>query len=142
MLLSFFLLCLALLCCVAPPLSPHTQHPQLDSWSVGALAYDVLCGRAPFAAHEDIPREEEKHAILHEVCGCVQHQALLHTMRQTGRHGYAREACTMCVGGGGGGRDQGRRESQGGWWCVRVCGGGWGGGSIRKEGGGWCSSRG
>jgi hypothetical protein len=41
---------------------------QLDSWSVGALAYDVLCGRAPFAVHEDIPREEEKHAILHEVC--------------------------------------------------------------------------
>jgi serine/threonine protein kinase len=40
---------------------------QLDSWSVGALAYDVLCGRAPFAVHEDIPREEEKHSILHEV---------------------------------------------------------------------------
>lgn len=40
---------------------------QLDSWSVGALAYDVLCGRAPFAAHEDSPREEEKHAILNEV---------------------------------------------------------------------------
>lgn len=42
---------------------------QLDSWSVGALAYDVLCGRAPFAAHEDSPREEEKHAILNEVGG-------------------------------------------------------------------------
>lgn len=48
-----------LLCC----------HPavQLDSWSVGALAYDVLCGRPPFAAHEDIPREDERRAILQEV---------------------------------------------------------------------------
>jgi mitogen-activated protein kinase kinase kinase len=37
---------------------------QLDSWSVGALAYDVLCGRAPFAVHENITRESEKYAIL------------------------------------------------------------------------------
>lgn len=40
---------------------------QLDSWSVGALAYDVLCGRAPFAEHEHIAREEEKKNILHKV---------------------------------------------------------------------------
>ncbi len=37
---------------------------QLDSWSVGALAYDVLCGRAPFAEYDDIPREVEREAIL------------------------------------------------------------------------------
>ena len=45
---------------------PHVLHLvlQLDSWSVGALAYDVLCGRAPFAIHEHITRESEKAAIL------------------------------------------------------------------------------
>lgn len=37
---------------------------KLDSWSVGALAYDVLCGHAPFAAHENVTREEEKKSIL------------------------------------------------------------------------------
>eukprot|EP00879_Flechtneria_rotunda_P012413 GHRR01012962.1.p1 GENE.GHRR01012962.1~~GHRR01012962.1.p1 ORF type:complete len:286 (+),score=79.30 GHRR01012962.1:885-1742(+) len=37
---------------------------KLDCWSVGALAYDVLCGHAPFAPHENITREEEKEAIL------------------------------------------------------------------------------
>jgi hypothetical protein len=40
---------------------------QLDSWSVGALAYDVLCGRAPFAEREDISRDDEKHNILNKV---------------------------------------------------------------------------
>jgi hypothetical protein len=40
---------------------------QLDSWSVGALAYDVLCGRAPFAEREDISRDEEKFNILNKV---------------------------------------------------------------------------
>lgn len=49
---------------------------QLDSWSVGALAYDVLCGRAPFAAHEDIPRDEETKAILHEVGGTTAWQSI------------------------------------------------------------------
>lgn len=34
---------------------------------MGALAYDVLCGHAPFAPHEDISRDEEKVAILHKV---------------------------------------------------------------------------
>jgi aurora kinase len=38
---------------------------KLDSWSVGALAYDVLCGHAPFAPYEDISRDKEKSAILH-----------------------------------------------------------------------------
>jgi serine/threonine protein kinase len=28
------------------------------------LAYDVLCGRAPFALRDDIPRSEEAEAIL------------------------------------------------------------------------------
>jgi serine/threonine protein kinase len=37
---------------------------RLDSWSLGALAYDVLCGRAPFALRDDIPRAEEAEAIL------------------------------------------------------------------------------
>eukprot|EP00878_Enallax_costatus_P029912 GHUV01032480.1.p1 GENE.GHUV01032480.1~~GHUV01032480.1.p1 ORF type:complete len:482 (+),score=92.88 GHUV01032480.1:534-1979(+) len=39
---------------------------KLDSWSVGALAYDVLCGRAPFAEHEIVTRDEEKKAILYK----------------------------------------------------------------------------
>lgn len=39
---------------------------KLDSWSVGALAYDVLCGRAPFAEREDISRDDEKYAILNK----------------------------------------------------------------------------
>jgi hypothetical protein len=37
---------------------------QLDSWSSGALAYDVLCGRAPFATREGIERDEEADNIL------------------------------------------------------------------------------
>jgi len=37
---------------------------RLDTWSLGALAYDVLCGRAPFATRDDIPRAEEAGAIL------------------------------------------------------------------------------
>jgi serine/threonine protein kinase len=37
---------------------------RLDSWSLGALAYDVLCGRAPFATRDDLPRAEEGEAIL------------------------------------------------------------------------------
>lgn len=37
---------------------------RLDTWSLGALAYDVLCGRAPFALRDDIPRGEEAEAIL------------------------------------------------------------------------------
>lgn len=37
---------------------------KLDSWSAGALAYDVLCGRAPFALHDGISREDEEAAIL------------------------------------------------------------------------------
>lgn len=37
---------------------------RLDTWSLGALAYDVLCGRAPFALRDDIPRAEEAEAIL------------------------------------------------------------------------------
>lgn len=49
----------AVACCLLPL--------QLDSWSVGALAYDVLCGRAPFASNEDVPREEEKKGILFHV---------------------------------------------------------------------------
>jgi len=40
---------------------------QLDSWSVGALAFDVLCGRPPFAPHEHVSREQEQRSILHEV---------------------------------------------------------------------------
>lgn len=40
------------------------QPPQLDSWSAGALAYDVLCGRAPFATREGIERDEEAANIL------------------------------------------------------------------------------
>ena len=43
---------------------PLLHAPQLDSWSAGALAYDVLCGRAPFALHEGIGREEETRHIL------------------------------------------------------------------------------
>lgn len=50
-----------------PCLCPCLLCLQLDSWSVGALAYDVLCGRAPFAGHEDVPREEEKKGILFHV---------------------------------------------------------------------------
>ena len=37
---------------------------RLDTWSLGALAYDVLCGRAPFALRDDMPRAEEAEAIL------------------------------------------------------------------------------
>ncbi|KIY93082.1 hypothetical protein MNEG_14882 [Monoraphidium neglectum] len=37
---------------------------KLDSWSSGALAYDVLCGRAPFATREGIERDEEADNIL------------------------------------------------------------------------------
>ncbi|GBF88676.1 hypothetical protein Rsub_01575 [Raphidocelis subcapitata] len=37
---------------------------KLDSWSAGALAYDVLCGRAPFALREGISREDETEAVL------------------------------------------------------------------------------
>lgn len=46
---------------LSPP--PHAT-PQLDSWSAGALAYDVLCGRAPFALHEGIARDDETRHIL------------------------------------------------------------------------------
>lgn len=42
----------------------HPSPPQLDSWSAGALAYDVLCGRAPFALFEGISRDEESQHIL------------------------------------------------------------------------------
>jgi serine/threonine protein kinase len=62
---------------------------QLDSWSMGALAYDVLCGRAPFAADESISREDEGRAILTQVS-----QALVTTPR--GRGG-GRGGCGACV---------------------------------------------
>jgi serine/threonine protein kinase len=42
----------------------NNNRQQLDSWSVGALAYDVLCGRAPFATHDGISRDDERRAIL------------------------------------------------------------------------------
>ena len=45
--------------CRCPP-----PPPKLDSWSAGALAYDVLCGRAPFALREGLPRDEEAGHIL------------------------------------------------------------------------------
>ena len=49
-----------------PPLTHQNNNnpQQLDSWSVGALAYDVLCGRAPFATHDGISRDDERRAIL------------------------------------------------------------------------------
>lgn len=53
--------------CAACWLLPCCCRPQLDSWSVGALAYDVLCGRAPFALDEATPRDVERAAILNEV---------------------------------------------------------------------------
>jgi hypothetical protein len=55
----------------APP--PGCCLLQLDSWSVGALAYDVLCGRAPFAEREDISRDDEKYNILNKVRATVLH---------------------------------------------------------------------
>jgi hypothetical protein len=49
-----------------PPPSPYPigAQLQLDSWSAGALAYDVLCGRAPFAMSEGISRDDESANIL------------------------------------------------------------------------------
>eukprot|EP00878_Enallax_costatus_P016006 GHUV01016782.1.p1 GENE.GHUV01016782.1~~GHUV01016782.1.p1 ORF type:complete len:346 (+),score=64.24 GHUV01016782.1:534-1571(+) len=52
---------------------------KLDSWSVGALAYDVLCGRAPFAEHEIVTRDEEKKAILYKVSSPAAQEYLLLT---------------------------------------------------------------
>jgi hypothetical protein len=69
---------------------------QLDSWSVGALAYDVLCGRAPFAEREDISRDDEKHNILNkvrngggaggkgvDVAACMLQRTICHVCRKT-----------------------------------------------------------
>eukprot|EP00877_Chromochloris_zofingiensis_P005481 jgi/Chrzof1/14934/Cz09g21100.t1 len=39
---------------------------KLDAWSVGALAYDVLVGRPPFALHDNITREAEQKAICQQ----------------------------------------------------------------------------
>lgn len=41
-------------------------YVQLDAWSVGALAYDVLVGRPPFALHDNITREAEQKAICQQ----------------------------------------------------------------------------